>query len=100
MEFTNEFTVPSDIETTFATLTDLEKVAPCLPGATLEEVDGDAYTGRVKVKVGPAQVTYRGTARMVEADAETKRGRIEARVALRKYLGKRFRTPFFICLLT
>lgn len=79
MEFTNEFTVPSDIETTFATLTDLEKVAPCLPGATLEEVDGDTYTGRVKVKVGPAQVTYRGTARMVEADAEAKRGRIEAR---------------------
>lgn len=79
MEFTNEFVVPSDIETTFATLTDLEKVAPCLPGATLEEVDGDTYTGRVKVKVGPAQVTYRGTARMVEADAEAKRGRIEAR---------------------
>ena len=78
MEFINEFRVPSDIETTFATLTDLEKVAPCLPGATLEEVDGDTYTGRVKVKVGPVQVTYRGTAKMVEADATTKTGRIEA----------------------
>lgn len=78
MEFTNEFLVPSDIETTFATLTDLEKVAPCLPGATLEEVDGDVYTGRVKVRVGPAQVTYRGTARMTEVDHEAKRGRIEA----------------------
>ena len=78
MEFINEFRVPSDIDTTFATLTDLEKVAPCLPGATLEEVDGDTYTGRVKVKVGPVQVTYRGTAKMVEADAETKTGRIEA----------------------
>jgi uncharacterized protein len=79
MEFTNEFRVPSDIDTTFATLTDLEKVAPCLPGATLEEVDGDTYTGRVKVKVGPMQVVYRGTARLAEVDEEAKRGRIEAR---------------------
>ncbi|HSK24222.1 MAG TPA: SRPBCC family protein [Egicoccus sp.] len=78
MEFTNEFTVPTDVDTTFATLTDLEKVAPCLPGAQLEEVDGDVYSGRVKVKVGPIQMTYRGQARMVEADADAKRGRIEA----------------------
>jgi uncharacterized protein len=41
MEFTHELHVPSDVDTTFATLIDLEKVAPCLPGATLEEVDGD-----------------------------------------------------------
>jgi uncharacterized protein len=79
MEFTNEFRVPSDIETTFATLTDLEKVAPCLPGATLEEVDGDTYTGKVKVKVGPMQVVYKGTARLADIDAEAKRGRIEAK---------------------
>lgn len=78
MEFTNEFRVPSDIETTFATLTDLEKVAPCLPGATLEEVDGDTYKGKVKVKVGPVTVLYAGTARMAEIDADAKRGRIEA----------------------
>lgn len=78
MEFTNEFTVPTDVDTTFATLTDLEQVAPCLPGAQLEEVDGDVYTGRVKVKVGPIQMTYRGQARMVEADADAKRARIEA----------------------
>jgi carbon monoxide dehydrogenase subunit G len=78
VEFTNEFTVPTDVDTTFATLTDLEQVAPCLPGAQLEEVDGDVYTGRVKVKVGPIQMTYRGQARMVEADADAKRARIEA----------------------
>lgn len=78
MEFTNEFFVPSDIETTFATLTDLERVAPCLPGATLEEVDGDTYTGRCKVKVGPVQVTYRGTARLAEVDHDHKTGHIEA----------------------
>jgi uncharacterized protein len=79
MEFTNEFRVPTDIETTFATLTDLEKVAPCLPGATLEEVDGDTYSGKVKVKVGPMQVIYKGTARLAEVDADAKRGRIEAK---------------------
>jgi uncharacterized protein len=79
MEFTHEFHVPSDVDTTFATLIDLEKVAPCLPGATLEEVDGDTYTGRVKVKVGPIQVIYRGTAEIVEVDHEAHRGRIEAR---------------------
>lgn len=79
MEFTHEFHVPSDVDTTFATLIDLEKVAPCLPGATLEEVDGDTYTGRVKVKVGPIQVIYRGTAEIVEVDHDAHRGRIEAR---------------------
>jgi uncharacterized protein len=79
MEFTHEFHVPSDVDTTFATLIDLEKVAPCLPGATLEEVDGDTYTGRVKVKVGPIQVVYRGTAEIVAIDHEAHRGRIEAR---------------------
>ena len=79
MEFTHEFHVPSDVDTTFTTLIDLEKVAPCLPGATLEEVDGDTYTGRVKVKVGPIQVIYRGTAEIVEVDHGSHRGRIEAR---------------------
>lgn len=78
MELTNEFTVPTDIDTAWATLTDLEKVAPCLPGATLEEVDGRAYKGRVKVKVGPITVTYQGTAEIVEADEEKRRARVEA----------------------
>ena len=70
MEFTNEFTVPVGSDQAFDLLTDLERVAPCLPGATLEEVDGDAYTGKVKVKVGPITVTYRGTAEVVEKDAD------------------------------
>ncbi|MBS3941031.1 MAG: SRPBCC family protein [Actinobacteria bacterium] len=78
MQFENAFEVPADPDTTFATLTDLEKVAPCLPGAVLEEVDGDVYTGHVKVKVGPMQMTYRGTARLVEVDADARSGRIEA----------------------
>ena len=79
MEFVNEFTVPTDIDTTWKTLIDLEKVAPCLPGATLEEVDGDVYTGRVKVKVGPITVSYRGTAELVDVDEDAKTARIDAK---------------------
>ncbi|MTV26688.1 carbon monoxide dehydrogenase [Nitriliruptoraceae bacterium ZYF776] len=78
MEFENEFTVPVGVDRAFEILTDLERVAPCLPGATLEEVDGAAYTGKVKVKVGPITVTYRGTAEVVEADAEAKHAVIDA----------------------
>ena len=78
MEFTNTFTVPTDVATTFAVLTDLERVAPCLPGASLESVDGDVHTGRVRVKVGPISMDYHGTARLTEADAVQRRARIEA----------------------
>lgn len=78
MEFVNEFTVPVGIDRAFEILTDLERVAPCLPGATLEEVDGEAYTGKVKVKVGPMAVTYRGTAELTEKDAQAKHAVIHA----------------------
>lgn len=78
MELTHEFEVPVGIEDAFAVLTDIERVAPCMPGATLDEVDGDAYRGRVKVKVGPIQMTYRGSAEMVERDADAHRVRFEA----------------------
>lgn len=78
MEFTNEFTVPADLDTAFEVLSDLGRVAPCLPGAVLEEADGSTYTGRVKVKVGPIQVLYRGTAELVELDREAKHARILA----------------------
>jgi uncharacterized protein len=79
VEFTNEFRVPADVDTVFTTLTDLERVAPCMPGATLEEVEGDTYTGRMKVKVGPAQMIYRGTAEVTEVDHDAKRAAITAR---------------------
>jgi carbon monoxide dehydrogenase subunit G len=79
VEFTNEFTVPVGVDRAFAVLTDLEQVAPCLPGATLEEVHGDAYTGKVKVKVGPIAVTYRGTAEVTERDATSHHAVINAK---------------------
>jgi carbon monoxide dehydrogenase subunit G len=78
MEFTNEFTIPLGIDETFEVLTDLERVAPCMPGATLEEVDGDTYSGRVKVKVGPMSLTYAGTATLTEQDRDAHTARIEA----------------------
>ncbi|MEX1178795.1 MAG: SRPBCC family protein [Nitriliruptor sp.] len=78
MEFVNEFTVPVGIDRAFEILTDLERVAPCLPGATLEEVDGATYTGKVKVKVGPIAVTYRGTAELTEKDEAAKHAVIHA----------------------
>ena len=79
MEFTHEFTVPADVETTWRTLTDLERVAPCLPGAQFDEVEDGVHRGRVKIKVGPVAMTYQGTAELVEADDRAKRARIDAR---------------------
>ena len=78
MEFTNEFTIPVGVEEAYAVLTDLERVAPCMPGATLEEVDGETYSGRMKVKVGPMSLTYAGTATLTEQDPEAHAARIEA----------------------
>lgn len=69
MELTNEFTVTAPPERAWAVLTDLQLVAPCLPGARLEGSDGESFRGSVKVKVGPVTAEYRGTARFVEQDA-------------------------------
>ncbi|WP_248965906.1 SRPBCC family protein [Sphaerisporangium perillae] len=73
MRFEHEFTVPVPIEQAWSVLLDVERVAPCLPGATLDTVDGDTFTGRMKVKVGPITVTYRGEAsfQSVDKDAHT-----------------------------
>jgi uncharacterized protein len=68
MELTHEFTVPAHVERAWEVLTDVEQIAPCMPGAELTEVDGDIYHGMVKVKVGPITVQYKGTASFVEKD--------------------------------
>ncbi|MER6039162.1 MULTISPECIES: SRPBCC family protein [unclassified Streptomyces] len=69
MELHHEFTVPVPVDEAWRALLDIESVAPCLPGATVEEYDGKTVTGSVKVKVGPVTVTYRGTAVFEEQDA-------------------------------
>ena len=73
MELTNDFRVGVPVDQAWAVLTDVERIAPCLPGAQLEEVDGDAYKGVVKVKVGPITAQYKGTASFIELDADAHR---------------------------
>ena len=68
MELNNEFHVSVPIDVAWAVLTDLERVAPCMPGAELQEVEGDEYRGIVKVKVGPISAQYKGTAKFIEKD--------------------------------
>src|SRR3954469_14455915 len=78
MKLEHEFTVPTSVDEAWKVLLDVERVAPCMPGAALLSVDGDEFTGTVKVKVGPIQVTYRGQARFAERDESTHRAVIEA----------------------
>lgn len=77
MDLQNSFVVPADIDTAWRTLLDVEAIAPCMPGATLETVDGDNFTGSVKVKLGPVNMTYGGKARFVEKDEANHRAVIE-----------------------
>ncbi|MET8310229.1 SRPBCC domain-containing protein [Micromonospora sp. NPDC005173] len=79
MKITNEFAVTVPIERAWAVLTDLEGIAPCLPGAQLTGVDGDLYRGRVKVKVGPVISEFAGTAQFVEKDDTAYHGVIDAK---------------------
>lgn len=68
MELEHSFTVPVPEERAWDVLLDVERVAPCMPGATLQSVDGDEIHGAIKVKVGPITMTYQGTARFTERD--------------------------------
>lgn len=78
MELEHRFEVPAGIDRAWTHLLDMEKVAACFPGATLSSADGDEYTGTVKVKLGPIQLTYAGAARIVSADEATHTATIEA----------------------
>lgn len=73
MELNHEFTVPAPVDQAWTVLTDVERIAPCMPGAELTEVDGDIYHGMVKIKVGPITVQYKGTASFAEKDEAARR---------------------------
>ncbi|MFF0791729.1 SRPBCC family protein [Streptomyces spiralis] len=73
MELHHGFTVPVPVDDAWRALLDIERVAPCLPGATVEEYDGKTVTGSVKVKLGPITVTYKGTAVFEEQDEAARR---------------------------
>ena len=81
MRFENEIEVAQPPAELFAFLTDVERVAPCLPGASIEGREGDAYKGSMKVKVGPITGTYRGTMRFLEQDSDALRAVMSARAA-------------------
>ena len=78
MELVNEFRVPVSVDQAWQVLTDVERVAPCIPGAQLLSVDGDDFTGVVKVKVGPITVQYKGKAAFDERNASARRAVITA----------------------
>jgi carbon monoxide dehydrogenase subunit G len=64
----NEFVITRPIDEAWAVLTDVERIAPCMPGATLQEIEGDVYRGVVKVKLGAIATAFKGEAHFVERD--------------------------------
>jgi uncharacterized protein len=80
VNLTNEFTVGADVETVWRALLDMEGVAGCLPGATIEATDEeDTYNGSIRVKIGPMTVAYQGTATLTEVDEDARRAVISLR---------------------
>ena len=79
MKLEHSFTVPTGIEEAWKILLDIERIGPCMPGAAIESVDGDDFTGSVKVKLGPIGLTYKGKASFIEKDAAAHRAVIDAR---------------------
>jgi uncharacterized protein len=73
MELVHEFTVAVPVEQAWDVLTDVARIAPCMPGAELTEVDGGTYHGQVKIKVGPITARYKGTASFAEKDEAARR---------------------------
>ncbi|HEY3477607.1 MAG TPA: SRPBCC family protein [Streptomyces sp.] len=78
MELSNTFTVNLPVDDAWKVLTDLPRVAPCLPGASLHSVEDDVYRGSVKIKLGPVSAQYRGTARFAEKDDQAHRAVVRA----------------------
>jgi len=68
MKLENRFTVPVPVDEAWKVLLDVERIAPCMPGATLTSFEGDHFEGTVKVKVGPINLTYGGKAKFVSKD--------------------------------
>ena len=84
MELTNDFRVALPVEEAWLILTDLERIAPCMPGAQLQEVEGEEYRGIVKIKVGPITAQYKGAATFTSLDES-------ARVAVLRAEGRETR---------
>lgn len=78
MKLENEFTVPAPVDRAWEVLLDLERVAPCLPGAAIDGREGDARTGTMTVKIGPITARYKGTVKIEESDEQAHRAVMRA----------------------
>jgi carbon monoxide dehydrogenase subunit G len=78
MQLEHNFTVAAPLDRAWEVLLDLERMVPCMPGATLTSYEGDEFTGTVRVKLGPVVMTFAGRGRFVERDAQAHRMVIEA----------------------
>ena len=78
-QIVNEFTVNRPIDEAWPIICDVERIAPCLPGAELEEIEGDVYRGKVKVKLGAVNAQFKGEAQFVERDDVAHNARLKAK---------------------
>jgi carbon monoxide dehydrogenase subunit G len=78
-QIVNEFTVNRPIDEAWPIICDVERIAPCLPGAQLEEVEGDIYRGNVKVKLGAVSTKFKGEAHFVERDDTSHTAKLKAK---------------------
>ena len=78
MELEHRFELPVGIDKAWTTLLDIQQIGTCFPGASLDSIDGDEFSGAVKLKIAGLRMTYKGSARFVEKDHELHRARIEA----------------------
>jgi carbon monoxide dehydrogenase subunit G len=81
MRLENEFTVAAPVDRAWEVMLDVERVAPCLPGAAIESSDGDEHIGTMAIKLGPITSRYRGTVRVLEADASARRAVMRAQAS-------------------
>jgi carbon monoxide dehydrogenase subunit G len=78
VQLDHQFTVNAPVDVVWQALLDPERVAPCMPGATLTSVDGSSFAGSVKVKLGPISLLYKGTGEFLETDADARQVKIKA----------------------
>jgi uncharacterized protein len=81
MKLRNEFTVAAPLERAWDVMLDVERVAPCLPGAAIDARDGDEYSGSMAIKIGPITARYAGTVRILEADDAAHRAVMRAQAS-------------------
>jgi carbon monoxide dehydrogenase subunit G len=74
----HHFTVPVPVGVAWSALLDLERVAPCMPGATLTKAEGNDFAGSVKVRLGPISLLYKGTGKFTEVSEQARRVVIDA----------------------